>query len=358
MTSNRHTDLCEELKSALIRDDLDDAVIEYIAAALMAIDEHDYEDEQQIASEIVEILGQFSPGFVEYSNEMQQRTALNLLNMCRNQAAKEKGTIRVVDEMVSISSSRRTIAISPLSSAESIQGFGNAQSDQTGYKLEVQSKHNDCLSNEGVRKPFTLHQTPEDDKLAQRNQCCEQQDVDLEKKASDLICILGDAHVSKEYVKVVLLQCHRSVDRAAESLFVASENGTLERDFAAWKISTSHEKVSNKNCANEHDVIDHIDSSIRESIARKFHLESVPLVDLSKGKSKRTGLKAGADLNGLSWGKETDRKKKSGTMSVRYRDGVVVSTKGDKYIVEKSPEWDGGSRGRVKLKGKRGVGWA
>ena len=40
----------------------------------------------------------------------------------------------------------------------------------------------------------------------------------------------------------------------------------------------------------------------------------------------------------------------------RYRDGVVVAHKGEKFIVEKEEEYDGGSRGRVKSKGKRGPG--
>jgi len=36
---------------------------------------------------------------------------------------------------------------------------------------------------------------------------------------------------------------------------------------------------------------------------------------------------------------------------IRYRDGQVVSTKGGKFItVETKPDWDGGSRGRVKGK--------
>jgi hypothetical protein len=43
---------------------------------------------------------------------------------------------------------------------------------------------------------------------------------------------------------------------------------------------------------------------------------------------------------------------------VRYLDGKVVSMKGEKFIVEKTEEWDGGSRGRVKTKGKRGTGWS
>jgi hypothetical protein len=35
-----------------------------------------------------------------------------------------------------------------------------------------------------------------------------------------------------------------------------------------------------------------------------------------------------------------------------------VSTKGEKYIVQKEgDEWDGGSKGRVYTKGKRGKGY-
>jgi len=44
---------------------------------------------------------------------------------------------------------------------------------------------------------------------------------------------------------------------------------------------------------------------------------------------------------------------------VRYLDGKVVATNGAKYIeVQTKEDWDGGSRGRVKTKGKRGTGWA
>lgn len=44
--------------------------------------------------------------------------------------------------------------------------------------------------------------------------------------------------------------------------------------------------------------------------------------------------------------------------NTRYRDGKVVTTTGAKVIVESlKPEWDGGSRGKVKTKGKRGKGF-
>lgn len=43
----------------------------------------------------------------------------------------------------------------------------------------------------------------------------------------------------------------------------------------------------------------------------------------------------------------------------RFRDGVAVVHNGAKFIVEKNPndDYDGGSRGKVKSKGKRGPGW-
>lgn len=43
---------------------------------------------------------------------------------------------------------------------------------------------------------------------------------------------------------------------------------------------------------------------------------------------------------------------------IRYLNGEVVSSKGEKFIVQsKKEEWDGGSRGKVKTKGKRGKGY-
>ncbi|KAJ1628333.1 hypothetical protein T492DRAFT_1018820 [Pavlovales sp. CCMP2436] len=49
---------------------------------------------------------------------------------------------------------------------------------------------------------------------------------------------------------------------------------------------------------------------------------------------------------------------KGGALGIRFRDGEVANvTKGQKFVVEdKQPEWDGGSRGTVKTKGKRGKG--
>lgn len=49
----------------------------------------------------------------------------------------------------------------------------------------------------------------------------------------------------------------------------------------------------------------------------------------------------------------------SKSSKMRYRDNEVVAYKGEKVIIIKNPsdDYDGGSRGRVKSKGKRGPGW-
>lgn len=46
-------------------------------------------------------------------------------------------------------------------------------------------------------------------------------------------------------------------------------------------------------------------------------------------------------------------------LQVRFYDNKIVSRRGEKHVPEPTKEeWDGGSRGRVKSKGKRGKGWS
>ena len=45
-------------------------------------------------------------------------------------------------------------------------------------------------------------------------------------------------------------------------------------------------------------------------------------------------------------------------MQVRYREGIKVTSKGEKHVYEQvQTDWDGGSRGKVFSKGKRGKGF-
>jgi len=51
------------------------------------------------------------------------------------------------------------------------------------------------------------------------------------------------------------------------------------------------------------------------------------------------------------------RKEAVNAKVLRYREGEAVGYTREKFAVEDKPEWDGGSRGRVKTKGKRGPGF-
>lgn len=73
--------------------------------------------------------------------------------------------------------------------------------------------------------------------------------------------------------------------------------------------------------------------------------------DNNRRKAEPVLLPMGADLK---------KAESSSKQEVRYVDGMPVYTrKGEKYVVENlKEEWDGGSRGKVKTKGKRGKGFA
>lgn len=75
-----------------------------------------------------------------------------------------------------------------------------------------------------------------------------------------------------------------------------------------------------------------MEKKARERILKKFDLR----IDTSKNPLKLAG-------------KTKEKKAEEHASKLRYRDGVVVANKGEKFIIEtdKADEYDGGSRGRV-----------
>jgi len=94
-----------------------------------------------------------------------------------------------------------------------------------------------------------------------------------------------------------------------------------------------------------------VDQAIRSSILARFDEESELIADTRKmkvGDAKKQERRASRKM----------KEEKDGVNKLRFRDSEVVSKSGGKHIIEKvGEEWDGGSRGRVKSKGKRGAGW-
>ena len=95
-----------------------------------------------------------------------------------------------------------------------------------------------------------------------------------------------------------------------------------------------------------------LDASTKAAIKQSFLLEAVPGGLVGKKKpSKKALRKNDAYLNAQVAGKERES-------GVRFRDGVVATSKGERYIVENlKEEWNGGSQGKVYTKGKRGKGF-
>ncbi|GMH96303.1 hypothetical protein TrST_g8477 [Triparma strigata] len=90
-----------------------------------------------------------------------------------------------------------------------------------------------------------------------------------------------------------------------------------------------------------------LDASSKSEILKRYSDESYSLHPSLKPKTRSKIKKP----------KKTTAEKK--TTTPLYRDGKIVSLpKGQKYIIENTQEeWDGGSRGKVITKGKRGIGF-
>ncbi|GBG23830.1 Hypothetical Protein FCC1311_000502 [Hondaea fermentalgiana] len=93
---------------------------------------------------------------------------------------------------------------------------------------------------------------------------------------------------------------------------------------------------------------------VKRNIMNKF--DEVAVTTSTKPKSAAAAARENRKAERRARKKD---KESNSSSQIRYLDGQIVSRKGGKYmIIDDTKEWDGGSRGRVKTKGKRGTGWA
>ena len=141
-----------------------------------------------------------------------------------------------------------------------------------------------------------------------------------------------------------LFQCKNDVNITIEYLLdrPADEKKELQKEFE--KYHQMKQKEIRENASNRQKIM-----------SRHEYKQVLPMYD-EKGKplghpieGKKTKANVFITINPEMGG---------GTVKRRYRDGVVVTNRGEKKIdVKPKEEYDGGSRGKVKLKGKRGPGW-
>ncbi|CAN0048928.1 unnamed protein product [Ectocarpus sp. 8 AP-2014] len=134
-------------------------------------------------------------------------------------------------------------------------------------------------------------------------------------------------------------------DRFAVGSSSASLKG-LEADAEAFERKEQGDARKAREASDRAEEARRRDKEERDALKGKIVGRYADEVKAEGGATKVATKKV--DLPGL-----TEKKK-----TTRYRDGKVVTTTGAKVIVEAvKPEWDGGSRGKVKTKGKRGKGF-
>eukprot|EP00953_Heterococcus_sp_UTEX-ZZ885_P006103 3762-Heterococcus_DN1.PRE.2 len=142
-------------------------------------------------------------------------------------------------------------------------------------------------------------------------------------------------HLSKPLVKFVLHQrCTGSSSAAAAQLLEEELVAQHTAAHTAWLEKLRKQEQSEKLS----------EVAVKERVLNKYSDQVV----VPKGQAVNTN----ASLRALTAVKSDKGPK------VRYRDGHVATTNGAKMIITMvKPEWDGGSRGKVTTKGKRGKGF-
>ncbi|KAL0049441.1 hypothetical protein WJX82_002527 [Trebouxia sp. C0006] len=121
--------------------------------------------------------------------------------------------------------------------------------------------------------------------------------------------------------------CHNQLEDAAHWLMDQEDLSKSETSWHACQEQKQRDAAEAARKEKEH----------RKQLVAKYHLQAVGTSAPTEPKQARQAPKS--------------------KNQVRYREGQVVTAKGEKYVTERSgQEWDGGSKGKVVTKGKRGKG--
>jgi hypothetical protein len=124
---------------------------------------------------------------------------------------------------------------------------------------------------------------------------------------------------------------------ALEQLLDLGEEAVRTREAAWQKQKQAGEEEARKQ--------QELDRRAKAATLQRFDLVAIPKL-AGKKKQEAVPLPLTTSTSSVSDSK------------VRFRDGQAVSFKGEKFVIERTgDEWDGGSRGKVYTKGKRGKGF-
>jgi hypothetical protein len=152
------------------------------------------------------------------------------------------------------------------------------------------------------------------------------------------------------HLRRLLIANNSELERTANHLLSLKEE-ELAAELARMRMADEASRSTiNKGKGRIDDI--GLDESTKAAIKQTFLLEAVPGSG-AREKQSRKNLRKNAEFLNAQITKATNESKQ-----VRFRDGVVASTKGQKFIIESTKEeWNGGSSGKVYTKGKRGKGF-
>ncbi|KXZ47386.1 hypothetical protein GPECTOR_35g824 [Gonium pectorale] len=165
---------------------------------------------------------------------------------------------------------------------------------------------------------------------------------------------MADTRAAPAVVRELMAVCSGAVSEDFLSYALAVKFGGDAEALAVWLLDSDKAELGAAEAAweqlcereeRQQEELRLLKERNKQQVLQKFDLRIVPEPKDAKKGSKAPALEA--------W-----RDKQAPKPKVRYLDGRVVSTKGEKFIIEKTGEdWDGGSRGKVFTKGKRGKGF-
>ncbi len=151
------------------------------------------------------------------------------------------------------------------------------------------------------------------------------------------------------HLRRVLVANNSELELTADYLLSLSEE-ELAAEMARMRTADEASRSTSKSLADA--GTSGLDESTKAAIKQSFLLEAVPGSGAG-GKKSRKNLRKNAEFLNAQIHPKTNESKQ-----VRFRDGVVASTKGQKFVIESmKEEWNGGSSGKVYTKGKRGKGF-
>jgi hypothetical protein len=166
--------------------------------------------------------------------------------------------------------------------------------------------------------------------------------------------------IPNEYLLHILRLNHHNREATASFLLeqtcnTCNTSGTASENSLIRKVERWRHQLQEKE--SQVAIAKREKEETRKKIVQKYALQVVPDGNQPKKTTSTTSdnrlLPPPIKVKASSSGDQ-----QSSSAKVRYREGVVVSRKNEKYIIEKIGEdWDGGSKGKVYTKGKRGKGF-